>query len=222
MKLQREAFEDHFRNYRKHLSTEIHRFCDSASVYRQISERTHDHLEELNLAPAFFHTVEDSLFTTIVLWADKLFDEEGERGLFNFLTFVEYNRDWLTTTELQRRRGYPDGHWMLQGRAPITATSIEVDREKIRSLAALKSIRIRRDKFHSHFDKDYFFDRARFQDEAPLHWKDLDDASQVMGVMLNDYSVDFDGEMFSWKTMNIDDLRHLLRTAARGRQKHAD
>lgn len=197
MQLQREAFEEYFRDYRKYLSAEIHRFCDSASVYRQISERTNDHLQEINLAPAFFHTVEDSLFTTIVLWADKLFDEKGERGLFNFLTFIEYNQKWMTTEELKRRRGYPDGHWMLQERVPITAKSIEEDREKIRSLEILKSIRIRRDKFHGHFDKDYFFDRSRLQDEAPMHWVDLDEAAKIMGTMLNDYSADFDGEMFS-------------------------
>lgn len=222
MKLERDAFEEHFRNYRKYLRAEIHRFYDSASVYRQISERTHDHLAELNLAPAFFHTVEDAIFTTIVLWADKLFDEKGERGLFNFLAFIEYNREWMTTAELQRRRGYPDGHWMLQNRIPITAKSIEEDREKIRFLSALKSIRIRRDKFHGHFDKDYFFDRARLQDEAPLRWADLDEAAAAMGTMLNDYSVDFDGEMFSWKTMNIDDLKHLLRAARRGSKHHVD
>jgi len=216
MKLERDAFEEHFRSYRKYLSMEIHRFCDSVSVYRQISERTQDHLSELNLAPAFFHTVEDSLFTTIVLWADKLFDEKGERGLFNFLTFVEYNREWMTSAELQRRRDYPDDHWMLQNRIPITSGSIETYREKIRSLAALTSIRVRRDRFHGHFDKNYFFDRSKLDEEAPLLWSNLTEAAAVMGAMLNDYSVDFDGEMFSWKTMNIDDLKHLLRAAKRG------
>src|SRR2546425_1969504 len=163
MKLQCEEFEDHFRKYREALSTEIHRFWDAVSVYRQINERANDHLRELNLAPAFFRASEDSLFTTIVLWADKLFDENGERGLFNFLTLIEYNRDWMTVSELKRRKSYPDGHWMLQGRTPITFASVEADRNKIRALAAPKSIRLRRDKFHGHFDKDYFFDRRRLQ-----------------------------------------------------------
>lgn len=219
MKLQRDEFDKVFAQYREHLRTEIHCFCDCASVYRQISERTKDHLEELNLAPAFFRTVEGALFTTIVLWADKLFDEHGERGLFNFLTFVEYNRAWLSSKELQRRRSYPDGHWMLVNRVPITADSIEQDRAKIRSLSVLKSIRLRRDKFHGHFDKDYFFDRKRLQNEAPLRWQDLDEAAEVMGTIINDYSVDFDGNMFSWKTMNVADLGALLRAAAKGRRK---
>jgi len=216
MQMQREEFEDQFRKYRTNLSLEIHRFWDSSSVYRQIDGRTEDHLQELNLAPAFFHTVQNSLFTTVVLWADKLFDEKGERGLFNFLTFIEYNRKWMAIDELKRREGYPAGHWMLQERVPITAKSIEADRESIRSLAVLKSIRIRRDKFHGHFDKDYFFDRTRLQDEAPIRWMDLTEAGNVMGVMLNNYSVDFDGQMFAWQTMGIDDLSRFLRVAKAG------
>lgn len=155
-----------------------------------------------------------------MLWADKLFDERGERGLFNFLTVVEYNRDWLTTDELKRRRGYPDGHWMLKDRIPITSESIEADRLQIRSLAALRSIRIRRDKFHGHFDKEYFFDRSRLHSEAPITWAELNEAGDVMGKMLNDYSVDFDGQMFSWKAP--DDLGRLLKAAARKRNVHVD
>lgn len=222
MHMLRDAFDEQFQKYREHLRLEINRFCDCASVYRQISERTKDYLPELNLAPAFFRTVEDALFTTIVLWADKLFDEKGERGLFNFLTFVEYGRKWMAPKELQRRRQYPDDHWMLQGRTLITARSIELDRERIRSLAALKSIRIRRDKFHGHFDKDYFFDRSRLKEEAPLQWKDLDDAADVMRDMLNKYSAEFDGQLFASKTMNIADLTVLLRAARNGKVRHRE
>ncbi|MGZ8227459.1 MAG: AbiU2 domain-containing protein [Methylococcaceae bacterium] len=145
----------------------------------------------------------------------------GERGLFNFLTFIEHNRKWLATAELQRRRSYPDDHWMLKGRIPITMDSIEQDREKIRHLPALKSFRIRRDKFHGHFDKDYFFDRSRLGQDAPLNWSDLDDAGRVMGDILNDYSVDFDGTGFAWDTLNIDDLETLLRFASQTQEKRA-
>ena len=157
------------------------------------------------MAPAFFGVVEGALFTTIVLWADKLFYEKGERGLFNFLTFVEYNRKWLSPSELKRRRGYPDDHWMLEGRIPFTLECIKEDQLKIHNLEALKSVRLRRDKFHGHFDfdKDYFFDRDRFQIEAPIRWKDLEEAGDLMGTILNNYSVDFDGVLYSWDTMNI-------------------
>lgn len=211
MKLPRAEFDRLFAEYRDALRTEIHCFRDSASVLRQISDHTSDHLKEINLSPGFFHIVESALFSTVVLWADKLFDERGERGLFNFLTFVEYNREWLTTEELQRRKGYPDGHWMLKDRIAITLESINADRAKIRSLAALPSIRLRRDKFQGHFDKDYFFDRARLQSEAALTWIDLEDAGEAMGTMLDGYSVDFDGVFHCWDAPK--DLRRLLDAA---------
>lgn len=220
MKLQREEFEQRFEKYRDNLRNEVHRFRDAASVLRQINERLADHLSEINLAPGFFHVVEDSLFTTIVLWADKLFDECGERGVFNFLSFVEYNRDWLAIAELKRRKGYPDDHWMVKDRVPITFESIEEDRARIRSLAALPSIRLLRDKFHGHFDKDYFFDRSRLHSEAPITWAELSEAGEVMGTMLNNYSTDFDGVSYSWK--GPADLGALLQAACRSRGVHAD
>lgn len=219
MKLTLEQFEELFLKYREHLQREVGRFRDAASVLRPINERKHDYLSELNLAPAFFHTVEDSLFTTIILWADKLFDEKGERGLFNFLSLIEYNRDWMTVQELQRRRSYSDDHWMLQKRVPITFESIEKDRQIIRQLAALKSIQIRRDKFQGHFDKDYFFDRERLKREAPITWENLKEAGEVMVTILNGYSADFDGNLFAPESMSIDDLTRLLHTARKGQRE---
>lgn len=214
--MSRDEFDKYFPEYRKYLREEIHRFRDHVAVYRHIQNQKDKRLDIVNLAPAFFGMVESALFTSIVLWADKLFDEKGECGLFNFLTFIEYNRKWLVTSELQRRRSYPDDHWMLKNRTPITLESIEEDRQKIRSLEALKSFRLRRDKFHGHFDKNYFFDRKRLQNEAPIKMSDLNEAGKVMGGVLNDYSVDFDGNSYAWESINIDDIDHLLRKAERG------
>jgi hypothetical protein len=214
MKLTCPDFENQFHQYREHLRKEIHCFRDSVSVLRQISDHTHGHLNEINLAPGFFRTTEVALFNTVVLWADKLFDEKGERGLFNFLSFVEFNRVWLSAAELQRRNSYPDDHWMLKDRTPITVDSIKADRVKIRTLSVLPSIKLRRDKFHGHFDKKYFFDRLRLQKEAEINWVELEEAGDVMGIILNNYSSDFDGVFFSWSAP--EDLRCLFETAQRG------
>jgi hypothetical protein len=211
-----EEFDAQFPKYREWLRPEIHRYRDAVDVYRCINERTKDHLSELNLAPGFFRTTESALFTLIVMWADKLLDEHAERGLFNFLTFVEYNRKWLSPKQLQRRQSYPDDHWMLEDRKPITLAQINADRDEIRKLPCLRSFKIRRDKFHGHFDKDYFFDRKRLSDEAPLMWDDLEQAGRLMGRILNDYSVDFDGNSYSWNTLDIGDLSTLLSAARRG------
>jgi hypothetical protein len=68
----------------------------------------------MNLAPAFFTITEDAVFSAIVLWVDKLFDEQSERGLVNFLKFVEHNRKLFNRKELQRRRDFSEDHWYLR------------------------------------------------------------------------------------------------------------
>ena len=221
MPITHDEFDARFAEYRHHLREEVLRFRGYVAVYRQIQARKVDHLTALNLACAFFQVVESSLFTSIVLWADKLFDERGERGFFNFLKFVELNRMWLCVAELQQRRNYPDGHWMLANRKEITFETIEADRERIRALDGLKSFRLRRDKFHGHFDKQYFFDRSKIAVEAPIRWSDLDDAGTVMGQFIDDYSTDFDGTFYAWDALNIDDLKILLNHADRSVSKKA-
>lgn len=129
----REEFDVQFAEYRQHLREEVLRFRDFVAVYLRIQQRKVDHLATLNLAPAFFKVVESSLFSSIVLWADKLFDERGERGVFNFLLFVENNRKWLTIKELQIRRDLQDEHWTLRDRKMITLKTIEVHSARLRA-----------------------------------------------------------------------------------------
>lgn len=188
-------------------------------VYRRLHERRADRLDEMNLAPAFFQTVTDGLFSAIVLWVDKLFGEHAERGLHNFLTFVEYHRDMLSIEALKLRRGYPDGHWMLD-REKIDFKAVEEDRQRLRSFPALQSIRIRRDKFHAHFDKEYFFDRKRLGDDAPLRWSDLEEALSLVKDILNRYSAAYDGNLYDLEPLNASDLDDLLEELHKARTQN--
>jgi hypothetical protein len=214
--MKRDEFEAFFTNYRQYLREEVLRFSEDISVYRQVHFREGQRLDVMNIAPAFFQAVERGLFSSIILWADKLLDEVGDRGVFHFLTTIEHNRKWLTLAELQRRRNYPDEHWLLSAREEITLATIEAHRTQLRGLGGLESFRIRRDKFHGHFDKKYFFERDKIADDAPLRWSDFDEALSVMGDIINHYSGGFDGTVYHWNTVNINDLQVLLDYAARG------
>ena len=208
-----EEFEEQFSEYRRYLSEEVKRLFAFVAIYLQLQERKADQLATRNLAPAFFQTIESSLFSSIILWIDKLLDERSERGLFNFLTFIEQNKRWLSVVELKRRRSYANGHWMLTNRKEITVKSIEADRERIRTLNGLESVRLRRDKFHSHFDKQYFFEREKIAADAPILRTDLEGITVKTGQIVNAYSASFDGSTYSWRAMNISDLDVLLRQA---------
>jgi len=163
------ADEKMFELYRENLKAEGMRLVCFIRVYRLFQERRGDRLAELNIAPCFFQTVEDALFSAIVLWIDKLFAEGAERSLHNFLKFVENHQPLFSVEAFQRRRGLPDGDWRLE-RAPVDDAMVAADRESIINFEPLKSFRLRRDKFHAHFDKRYFFDRSRIAEDAPLKW----------------------------------------------------
>jgi len=203
------SFEQRFDEYRERLHDEVSRLAMYVRIYRRLHERMADRVDEMNIAPAFFQVVNDALFSVIVIWIDKLFDEHGGAGFFNFLTYVEHNRSSFSVSELKRRRQYPDGHWMLD-RESITLDTVDEHRRQIRELEALPSFTLRRDKFHAHFDKAYFFERGRLATEAPLTWPDLEKATDRMWDILNTYSTAFDGKSYAGEPLNAADVDYLL------------
>jgi hypothetical protein len=145
-----------------------------------------------------------------------MFDEKSERGLTKFLIFCEYNRKIFKLEELQRRKNYPDDHWMLKDRKPITLETINDDRE----LEALPSFKLRRDKFHAHFDKEYFFDRKKLAEEAPLRQSDLTQVVEAMKNIINGYSADYDGNLYALEPINVTDVNYLLDRLYNHKKRH--
>lgn len=160
---------------------------------QRLFERKVDRLAELELASAFFVTTADALFFGIINSVHKLFDKKGERGIFNFLKFAEHHRRLFDLKELKRRGNYPDEHFILRGREPITFQSIEADRERIAAFKPLANFNLWRDRYQAYFDKKYFFDIAKLQKDAPLDAPALEQAVQLGEEILNRYSIAFDG-----------------------------
>ncbi len=212
--------EQKFEEYRKYLHQEAIRLASHIKLYQRLHELRAERLDEMNIAPAFFQVVVDALFSTIVLWTHKMFDEKSERGLTNFLIFGEYNRKIFKLEELQRRKNYPDDHWMLKDRKPITLETINDDRELIRKLEALPSFKLRRDKFHAHFDKEYFFDRKKLAEEAPLRQSDLTQVVEAMKNIINGYSADYDGNLYALEPINVTDVNYLLDRLYSHKKRH--
>jgi hypothetical protein len=201
--------EKYFEIYRDALRFEAQRLVSYMSIYRNLHERRKDRLNEMNISPAFYQVILDALFTSIVLWTDKLFGEKSERGFVNFLKFSEINHNIFEISELKRRNNYSDKHWMLD-REPITLNTIRADMEQLSKIEALPSFKTRRDKFHAHFDKEYFFDRKKISDDAPLKWGDLKEIEETMSSIINRYSTAYDGNIFSIKPTNINDVNRTL------------
>lgn len=201
--------EKKFEKYRSGLIEEARILVGCIALYRKLHERRKDRIREMNIAPAFFQLVTFALLSTIILWTDKIFDKKGARGIFNFLTFIENNRDILAIEQLQRRKNYPDDHWMLK-RKPVTFEMITEDRKRIQELPCLESVSTHRDKYFGHFDKKYFLNFDKLKDEAPLTWGDFQKVVEVISEIIDRYSTAYDGECFPLEAININDVDHLL------------
>ena len=210
-KMDREpTFDQQFDEYREQLHAELRRLVSYARVYRRLHDRKADRLREMNIAPAFFGITMDALYGGIIIWTHKLFDPRGERGLWNFLSMVENNRSEFSVAALRVRRGYDDGHWMLN-RQDLTYNEIEEFRQEIRSNDALRSVKLRRDKYYAHFDKAYFLSKAQFAEDAPLNWAELDGLLVLGRRIVNECSVAFDGKSYAADPLNIHDIDRLLQ-----------
>jgi hypothetical protein len=204
--------EQLFIEYRDAFCREIKRLVNTMKLYRHLHEKKSDRLEALNVAPAFFRCVLDSFFTTIILGADKLLTEKrsGEFSVPILLSFIEKNINMFSVEALQIRLDYPDGHWMLKERDSISSKEISEDREKIKALQCLPSINLRRNKFHAHFDKEYFTKPKEIQKDAPLIFNNLNEIEAVLTEIYNRYSSAFDGNVQDFKILNIFDVDEVL------------
>jgi hypothetical protein len=201
--------EKKFEEYREYLKQETMKLVAYIDLYKHLHNKKQDRLEELNTAPAFFQTVFSALFSGIINWIYNLFSEKSERGYYNFLAFVENELDLFAIKELQRRRTYPDNHWMLD-RERITYQTIESHRGKIKSIPLLNSVKTRRDKFHAHFDKKYFFDRDLISKDAPIAWGDIEKVKEIMKDIINTYSAAYDGNLYELQFFNSYDIDNIL------------
>ena len=205
--------EKRFEKYRDNLRREVGLLADYVDLFRRLHKRRRSYCFEINSAPAFFSLVTKSVFSTIILWTDKLLDEKGQRGIFDLLKFIEANTGVFSIEQLKRRRNFPDNHWVLEGRrteGEITARQVARHRERLSNLRCLKSLRTRRDKYHAHFDTKYFFDLDRLDLDAPIALKDFGNAVKALWTIVNKYSAAYDGKSFEATSSNINDLDHIL------------
>ncbi|MCF7873551.1 MAG: hypothetical protein K9M00_01810 [Candidatus Omnitrophica bacterium] len=211
--------EQKFEKYREYLNSETQLLWQYISLYKHLHKKVQDRLDEINIAPAFFSTVQSALFTCIVLWIHNLFSEESQRGLHDFLNFIESNLSTFKLSELKRRREFSDNHWFLKKITELTKSDISGHRAMLKSIKLLNSIKTRRDKYHAHFDKKYFFNREKINKEKPILWKDLDEIKEPMEKIINTYSVAYDGSSFSIQFVNAYDVDRILDILHEYREK---
>lgn len=205
---ERKKFDISFEQYRQALYEESLRLISTIRLYVHVNRKLSDRAEEFSIANTFFTYVLSSFFTTIVVWTDKLLNprRNNERNYLNFLSMIENNRQYFSTENYRLRRNLPLEFWSVKQHVPITYEMIKEHRIRIENLNFMKFIALRRDKFHAHFDKEYFTQKEKLSDDAPIKWSDLDEVIKLIDEVFNRYSVAFDGGGWSFDVVNLYDI----------------
>lgn len=213
--------EDRFVTFLEAFRREGHKFTMFTTVYRYLHERRHDSLDALNVAPAFFQTVLVALREVIIITAHKMVvgDRGGELSLKSFLTFVGSNLGLFSTEAYRTRQGFPANAWQVQRHEAPTLATVRADRRRLSTLGAVSSLRLLRNKYHAHFDPDFFVDPDRLGEAAPLRWQDLTDIRSTVEEILNRYSAAFNGNVFAFQSMNARDAEYVIDALRMWRQR---
>jgi hypothetical protein len=213
--------ETAFRAYRTAFRREAQRLGMFVALYRYLHECRHDRLEELNLAPAFFQTVLTALRSGIVAWSHK-FLVGGSRQEVSMGTFLNFTGQHLVifgTEAFRERRGLAVDAWQVRNHIAPTTEAVRLDRRRLAALTALPSLRVLRDKFHAHFDPQYFLRPEELDEAAPLTWGELTEIRRVIEDILNRYSVAFDGDHFVFDPLNQLDVEHVITALHEHRER---
>jgi hypothetical protein len=169
-----------------------------------------DRLEQLNIAPAFFGLVMDSLSTDIIISISRLFDTDtSAETVFEFLRFIESHLGIFTKEALSRRNDDLPFSWN-SGRQ-ITRTDITLHLKHLRACSKIiDHVRTRRNKRYAHLDKELAFDPVTLRRQAPLPYRDLQRLIKVTEQILNRYSIAFDGNEIDFRPINLFDVDKIL------------
>jgi hypothetical protein len=169
----------------------------------------------MNIAPAFFSIVLGSLYSSIIIWIAKLFNnnsKRGEKGFNNYLTLVRSHVGLLSKRSFMRRRKVRNDYWIFTQTSwtPVEICDIEKDVDRIKSNEVLLRIKKQRDKYYAHFDKAYFFKANKLHYDYPITLNNLNEIINLIDIIFNRYSVAFDGSAVICEPINVLDIEVLL------------
>lgn len=189
---------------------------DQYRLYCYLHERKADRLEELNMAPAFFSTVFDSLKQCFVIEIFKLYDINSDTGLIKLFNIC------MNCSKLFPNKRYNEFHQtdLKTGKTVDTLRDeIKIDvmqdinklrKELIDKESIVNNLRGQRDKFYAHLDKKYFMNKRDLSKDFPVSFDDVELLLDFAGEMCNTLLLDLCGEAIFYQSSNYDDVKNIL------------
>ena len=149
---------------------EIHRITSSLKVYRQIKEQRKEDDMVLSRAPSFFPVVHRALKTQVIVSLTKIYEVgRSDRNLMKLVNFIRSKR---TSIEWECDEV---SHDQVEEHKALLVEQKDV----------VSKIINRRDSFDAHFDKDYFVNAAKLNEDYPLSFEEIesliDTAKRIVG-----------------------------------------
>ncbi|MEI7850241.1 MAG: hypothetical protein WCH86_00245 [Kiritimatiellales bacterium] len=194
-----------FEEYRDNLLDECQYFVACVHISKRFREQQIKNPKLVNTAPCYWAVSMKSVFVSIVLWGEKLFGDHAkskwpQMDFWEFIDFLKENRQALFSTPIYCE----EESW------GVTSDDIEAHLEKLKSLEGMKVIKHLRDKYYAHFDEGFFLDRKKLRDGTDINFAALENMGNVAQEILLHYSLAYNGEGFSVKAANVDDVTGLF------------
>lgn len=176
-------------------------FCNYIRLWELIDEYN----EEINEAPGTFATFINSMRTSTVVLAHRLFDKNSV-GLRKLIAQAENHLDEID--------------W--QG-VPPSRAKLQDQRDRIDGLVdVLERLRVQRNKAYAHLDKEHLLSREAFAGDHPLKSDDLRRVIDLAQEIIHEHYLwrnDSDLMMGIVGAVNVDHLLDLIRIGRKYREQ---
>ncbi|KAA9023562.1 AbiU2 domain-containing protein [Niallia endozanthoxylica] len=176
----------------KGLMQEIIQVKSKFKLWQHIQQQRNEYIDELNLAPAFFTLILQSMFNDVIITTAKLYEHgKGTINLNKLINIAENHKEIFI---------YEEKNKSLLNNEVIKEHKVCIETKK----EQLDNLFTWRDRVYAHNDKKYFFEKNQVIKDAELTIENLEDLLQNAWEIVNFYSLALEGN--AWYPESIDTL----------------
>lgn len=197
----------------KGLMQEIIGVKSKFDLWKHIQNNRNEHINELNLAPAFFTIILHSLFNDVIITTAKLYEHGRDTINLNKLINIAESHKKIFV--------YSDGKEPLLNNYEIKEhrKKIEIKQEQLDNLFTW------RDRVYAHNDKKYFFEKSQVTKDAKLTIENLNALIYDAWEMVNFYSLALEGKAWlldSPDNLDVSKILSILKMYNKQRENEID
>jgi len=200
----------------KLLHDDLRNLANSISLLNILHECKRTYLVEMNVSPAFYNTIEEALWSHVVVSTWKYFDKRRDvYGLSKHLEWVSKHLEIFTVESKARRFGLTIDHPRILGSSDLTLDDLAAYRRRYDSQrSSSKRIEEARHTVYAHRNESLLKANSK-----GVSLKEIKVAFNCIFWILDQISVCWDGTHYFAAVGNIGDITETLRIVKTFREK---